>query len=126
MAKLLAGFRLFVAFLLGLLLGVIGTVVMITQQWGIGDFVVSATPQVKELREGLARVESERDGMTRQLEGVTAVLQQVQKRYEDLGRRFESLEAVLRSPRPAMPGPPAGEPSPAPGRAPGAADMPDA
>ena len=119
MAKMLAAFRLFIAFLLGLLFGVIGTVVMITQQWGVSDFVVSATPQVKELREGLARVEGERDQMTRRLESVAGVLQQVEKRYDDLGRRFESLEAQQRgrsaAPRTPAPPPAAQGAAPSPG-----------
>jgi hypothetical protein len=125
MEKLLSAFRLFVAFLLGLLFGAIGTLVMLSQGWGISEFVVLATPQVKELREGLARVESERNDMTRQLENVTSVLQHVEKRYEDLGRRFESLEAALQSPRAPAPRQPPDEASSPTGRVPGAAAIPD-
>lgn len=106
MAKLMAAVRLLVAFVLGLLLGVIAAVVMITQQWGISDFIVSATPQVKELRDGMARAEMQRDEMTKKLESVTSVLQQVEDRYEDLGKRFDAIEGLLRRMRPGAQRPP--------------------
>ena len=96
MAKLLTALRMFITFIFGVLIGGIGMVFLITSGYGIGDFVVSGTPQVKELRQGLARVETQRDNMTRRLEGLGSVLQQVEKRYDELGRRFDSLELTLR------------------------------
>jgi hypothetical protein len=120
MAKLMAAVRLLVAFVLGLLLGGIGAVVMITQQWGVSDFFVSATPQVKELRDGLARSEMQRDEMTKKLESVTSVLQQVEDRYEELGKRFDSIEELLRRMRPGAQRPPGGPGGPGGPGAPGA------
>jgi hypothetical protein len=120
MAKLVAALRLLLTFVLGGLVGAITLVVLISQETGVGNFIVAATPQVKELRAGLERVEGQRDEMTRRLENLATVLQQVEKRYEELGKRFEAFEAAqprrpARGPgRATGPGAPAGSPIPVP------------
>jgi len=122
MTKLLAAFRLAIAFVLGGLIGAIALAVLMSRDTGVGNLVIAATPHVKDLKAGLERVELQRDDVTRRLERLSAVLDQVEKRYEELGRRFETMEAAMQQ-RGQIPGGPARQfpplsppaPPPAPG-----------
>ena len=113
MEKLRAGFRLFVAFVLGALVGVIGTGVVISSGYGIGDLFVAAAPQVKALQRDLEEARSHRDSVTLRFEQLASQLEQVEARYGDLGRRLESIEAGLRRVAKAK----ASVPAPTPGAA---------
>jgi len=120
MGRLVSAFRLFISFVLGVLIGAIGLVVLISQETGVGNLVIAATPRVKDLQAGVERVEAQRDEVTRRLEKLAGVLEQVERRYEELGRRFEAMEAAVRGRSqapgpgsrqpPVVPSPPAAEP----------------
>jgi len=116
MEKLRATFRLFVAFVLGALLGVIGTVIVINSGHEIGDSLIAGAPRVKALQRDLDEIRSHRDSVTLRFEKLVSQLEQVESGYQDLRRRFESIEAGLH---------PTGQPTPhAPAPRPEAAGVP--
>ena len=110
MEKLRAGFRLVVAFVLGALLGVIGTVVAINSGHGIGDSFIRGAPLVKALQSDLDEARSHRDSVTRRFEQLASQLEQVEKRYGDLGRRLELIESGVHRTGQARPSAPAPTP----------------
>ena len=110
MEKLRAGFRLFVAFVLGAVLGVIGTVVVINSGHEIGDSFIRGAPLVKALQSDLDEARSHRDSVTRRFEQLASQLEQVEKRYGDLGRRLELIESGLHHTGQARPSAPAPTP----------------
>jgi hypothetical protein len=118
MEKLRAGFRLFVAFVLGALLGVIGTVVVINSGNEIGDSFIRGAPLVKSLQRDLDEARSHRDSVSRRFEQLASQLEQVEKRYGDLSRRLELIESGLHRTGQAKPSAPAPEAAEAPQPAP--------
>jgi len=96
MQKLRVAFRLFITFVLGAVVGVIGTGYAISSGNQLGDFFVAGAPQMKALQRDLDEARSHRDSVTRRFEEVASTLGQIERRYQDLGRRLEAIEAGLR------------------------------
>ena len=96
MAKFFAAMRLLLAFIFGLLVGVLSVVGALYFYPDVTDSFVAKSPNVQAMRRDLESVVSQRDEMTRGLERVTALLEQVEKRYADLGQRFEAIEGALK------------------------------
>jgi hypothetical protein len=103
MAKFIAAMRMFLAFIFGLLVGVLSVVGALYFYPDVTDSFVAKSPNVQAMRRDLESVVSQRDEMTRRLEKVTALLEQVEKRYADLGQRFEAIEAGLKRQQGARP-----------------------
>ena len=103
MTKLVVVFRLFIAFILGALIGILGTVGTAYFYPQVTDTFIVKSPGVEQLRRDLDTVVAQRDEVTRRLEKLASVLEQVERRYEDLGRRFDAIEAGIRRPREAPP-----------------------
>jgi len=79
-----------VGFLLGFILGVGGTVFMVTS--GAGNYIVAANPRVQELEEKIREVVGEREFATRRLEDVARLTERMATRFEDLERRFSEIQ----------------------------------
>ncbi len=111
MAQLMVVFRLFIAFILGALIGILGTVGIAYFYPQVTDTFIVKSPGVEQLRRDLDTVVAQRDDVTRRLEKLSSVLEQVERRYEDLGQRFDAMEAgIRRSPEPPPPRSPHGGP----------------
>jgi hypothetical protein len=101
MAKLVTVLRLLVAFVLGALIGILGTVGTAYFYPDVTDSFIAKSPGVEELRRDLDTVVAQRDDMTRRLEKLASLLEQVERRYADLGQRFSAIEASGRGATPA-------------------------
>jgi hypothetical protein len=98
--------RVLVGFLLGFILGVAGTVFMVTT--GMGNYLIATNPRVQELESKIRELEDQRTFMVRRLEDVAKVTEKMATRFEELQDRFATLERG----RPAEPStPPASEPA---------------
>jgi hypothetical protein len=93
-------------FLLGFILGVIGTGFLVTS--GAGNYLIAANPRVQELEAKIREAEDQRTFVTRRLEEVARVTERMATRFEELQDRFAALE---RSRGAASAPPPAEEPS---------------
>jgi len=121
MAKLVTALRLLVAFVLGALIGILGTVSTAYFYPDVTDSFIAKSPGVEQLRRDLDTVVAQRDDMTRRLEKLASLLEQVERRYSDLGERFSAIEAGARGASSA----PAKQPmQPAPPVAPGPGGQP--
>ena len=78
-----------VGLLLGFILGVGGTVFMVTS--GAGNYIVAANPRVQELEEKIREVVGQREFATRRLEEVARLTERMAARFEDLESRFTAL-----------------------------------
>ena len=100
--------RVLVGFLLGFILGVAGTVFLVTS--GAGNYVIAANPRVQEMESKIRELEDQRSFMTRRLEEVADVTERMATRFEQLSDRYFAIEAA----RLGLPPPPAtAEASPA-------------
>lgn len=78
-----------VGFLLGFILGVGGTVFMVTS--GAGNYIVAANPRVQELEGKIREVVGQREFATRRLDEVAHLAERMATRFEDLEDRFTEL-----------------------------------
>jgi hypothetical protein len=83
--------KMLVGFLLGFILGVGGTVFMVTS--GAGNYIIAANPRVLELEGKIRDVEGEREAATRRLAEVVRLTERMATRFEDLEDRFARLRA---------------------------------
>ena len=98
MAKLLAAVRIVVAFVLGALVGVLGTVGTIYfYRDAVAQTFMASTPGVEELQRRLHDVEAQRNTLTRRREDVSGGLERVEKRDDEVRARWASIEGALRS-----------------------------
>ena len=77
-------------FLLGFILGAIGTGFLVTS--GAGNYLIAANPRVQELESKIREAEDQRAFVTRRLEDVARVTERMASRFEELQDRFEALE----------------------------------
>ena len=81
--------KVLVGFLLGFILGVAGTVFMVTS--GAGNYIIAANPRVQELEGKIRELEDQRTFMARRLEDVAGRSEQMAHRFEELVGRFEAV-----------------------------------
>lgn len=81
--------RFLFALLLGVVLGVAGTVYLL--QSGAGDFLIRKTEAVQDVERRLRDVELQRDQLGRQLEDVIARAGRMEAAFTELERRFREL-----------------------------------
>lgn len=99
--------KVLVGFLIGFILGVAGTVFLVTS--GAGNYLIAANPRVQELESKIREAEDQRAFVTRRLEEVSQLTERMATRFEQLQDRFVALEHG----RSGGSGP-AGSPMPAP------------
>jgi hypothetical protein len=97
-------FRFLFALLLGIVLGVGGTIYLIHS--GAGDFVIRRTEAVQDLERRQREVELQRDQLARQLEDVVARAARMESSFTELERRFRDMQRDIDVPRPAPVPPP--------------------
>lgn len=102
--------KVLVGFLIGFIMGVAGTVFMVTS--GAGNYLIAANPRVQELESKIREAEDQRAFVTRRLEDVAQVTERMATRFEQLQDRFLVLERS-RSGDAGAP-PPADAPAPTP------------
>ena len=79
-----------VGFLLGFILGVGGTVFMVTS--GAGNYIIAANPHVQELEGKVREVIGQREFVTRRLEEVARLTERMATRFEELEDRLTELQ----------------------------------
>jgi hypothetical protein len=77
-------------FLLGFVLGAIGTGFLVTS--GAGNYLIEANPRVQELEAKIREADDQRAFVTRRLEEVAHVTEKMASRFEELQDRFDSLQ----------------------------------
>src|SRR6266850_3540435 len=77
-------------FLLGFILGAIGTGFLVTS--GAGNYLIEANPRVQELEAKIREADDQRAFVTRRLEEVAHVTEKMAARFEELQDRFQTLE----------------------------------
>jgi hypothetical protein len=82
--------RFLFALLLGVIIGVVGTVYGI--QSGASDFIIRRTEPVQDLERRLREVEQQRDSLGRQLDDVAGRAGRMEAAFGELERRFRELE----------------------------------
>jgi len=82
--------KVLVGFLLGFILGVAGTVFLVTS--GAGNYLIAANPRVQELEAKIRESEDQRTFMARRLEEVVRSSERMATRFEELQDRFQRLE----------------------------------
>ena len=85
--------RIVIAFLVGMLLGVAGVTYLLAS--GAGDFVISGTGVVKDMKRELEEVKQQRDGLRRELDDVVARASRMEGSFGELERRFRDLQQQL-------------------------------
>ena len=81
-------------FLLGFILGAIGTGFLVTS--GAGNYLIAANPRVQELESKIREAEDQRAFVTRRLEEVARLSEKMATRFEELSDRFVALERAQR------------------------------
>ncbi len=99
-------------FLLGFILGAIGTGFLVTS--GAGNYLIAANPRVQELESKIREAEDQRAFVTRRLEDVARVTERMASRFEELQDRFEALERAR--PNAAVSAGPTAAATPGPGQ----------
>src|SRR3954468_611000 len=82
------------AFLLGLILGAIGTGFLVTS--GAGNYLIAANPRVQELEAKIREAEDQRAFVTRRLEDVAHTTERMASRFEELSEKFATLDREQR------------------------------
>ncbi len=110
--------RFIIGLLLGLLIGIGGTAAFLITAGG-GDYLIVASPRVKELEGSLKNVDQDRQWLRSRLAEANDSLAKLESRFSALAARFESMAAGQQGggsvATPAMP-------EATPGSAPGDAD----
>ncbi len=88
--------RFLFGFLLGVIVGAVGTTYFFSS--GGGDQLVAASPRVLRLEEDLRRVTQEREQIAKRLEDTAALMEKMTTRFTDLEHRFQTLENATRKP----------------------------
>jgi chromosome segregation ATPase len=91
--------RYLFALMLGVVLGVVGTIYLI--QSNAGNLLVRKTDVVQDLERRLQGMEQQRDQLNRQLEDVVSRAGRMEQAFTELERRFRGLNDE----RPAAPSP---------------------
>ena len=81
-------------FLVGFILGAIGTGFLVTS--GAGNYLIAANPRVQELESKIREAEDQRAFVTRRLEEVARLSEKMATRFEELSDRFVLLERAQR------------------------------
>ena len=106
--------RFIIGLLLGLLIGIGGTAAFLITAGG-GDYLIVASPRVKELEGALKNVDQDRQWLRSRLAEANDSLAKLESRFSGLAARFESMAATQGG------GAAAPAPSPAPEAAAGSA-----
>ena len=84
--------RFIIGLLLGLLLGIGGTAAFLITAGG-GDYLIVASPRVRELEASLKNVDQDRQWLRARLEESNESLAKLESRFSGLAARFESMAA---------------------------------
>lgn len=84
--------RFIIGLLLGLLLGIGGTAAFLITAGG-GDYLIVASPRVRELEASLKNVDQDRQWLRTRLEESNESLAKLESRFSGLAARFESMAA---------------------------------
>lgn len=103
--------RFIIGLLLGLLIGIAGTAAFLITAGG-GDYLIVASPRVKELEGSLKNVDQDRQWLRSRLAEANDSLAKLESRFSALAARFESMAA-------SQPGSGSTAPTPAPEATPG-------
>jgi len=84
--------RFIIGLLLGLLLGIGGTAAFLITAGG-GDYLIVASPRVRELEGSLKNVDQDRQWLRTRLEESNEALAKLESRFSGLAARFEGMAA---------------------------------
>lgn len=85
--------RFIIGLLLGLLIGIGGTAAFLITAGG-GDYLIVASPRVKELEGALKNVDQDRQWLRARLAEANDSLAKLESRFSALAARFESMAAT--------------------------------
>lgn len=85
--------RFIIGLLLGLLIGIGGTAAFLITAGG-GDYLIVASPRVKELEGALKNVDQDRQWLRSRLAEANDSLAKLESRFSGLAARFESMAAT--------------------------------
>ena len=85
--------RFLIGLLLGLLLGIAGTAAFLITAGG-GDYLIVASPRVRELEASLKNVDQDRQWLRSRLDESNEALAKLESRFTGLTARFDSMSGA--------------------------------
>ena len=114
--------RFIMGLLIGLLIGIGGTAAFLISAQG-GDYLIVASPRVRELENSLRNADQEREWFRTRLRESNDLLAKLESRFEGLTQRFERVATNAQNP-PSSDATSAAAPTPSPSEPPAPAEEP--